>query len=251
MADELTSKPSPKSAPALGDDDFAAMRHPLTVLAVLLPLGMLGELCRWLGSTSGQADAPLLSDPLLGHLGVLVGLGRPWMAPFVLTLWCAIVLLFGRLGWKRPTVRALVMILVWGCLWAVARCTIGLASHHLTPDQIASHTGLLISGALQEELLFRGIVLGLLVLILRGMGASFLVSACVCLPMSAVFFSLAHTDLVNHHLGAELFTWPAFIERALAGLLYGYAFLRHGLATSTLAHLGYLIVLECGLSRWY
>ena len=251
MADDPLPKPSSAGASAPADDGFAAMRHPLAVLAVLLPLGLLGELCRWLGRAPGQSEAPLLSDPLLGQLGMLVGLGRPWMAPLVLTVWCGLVLLIGRLGWKRPTIRAMLMILVWGCLWAVARCTIGLASHHLIPDQIASQSGLLISAALQEELLFRGIILGLLVLILRGMGASFLLSACVCLPISAVFFSLAHTDIVNHHLGAELFTWPAFIERALAGLLYGYVFLRHGLAASTLAHLGYLVALEAGLSRWY
>lgn len=251
MADEPSIKPSPAEAPAPAGDVFAAMRHPVAVLAILLPLGLLGELFRWWGQAPNQPEASLLSDPLLGHLGALVGMGRPWMAPLVLTVWCGLVFFVGRMGWQRPAFRTLLLILMWGCLWAVARCTIGLASHHLLPDQLMSRAGLLISGALQEELLFRGIILGLLVLIMRGMGATFVVSAAVCLPLSAIFFSLAHTDIVNHHQGAELFTWPAFIERGLAGLLYGYVFLRHGLAASTLAHLGYLVALEAGLSRWY
>lgn len=251
MADTSTSVPSPAGANAPTGDAFVAMRHPLAVLAILLPIGLLGELLRWIARDPGQPDPRLLSDPLLGQLGVLVGLGRPWMAPLVLIAWCAVVLVIGRAGWQRPTLRTLLLIGLWGGLWAVARCTIGLACHHLLPDRLMTEAGLLLSGALQEELLFRGLILGLLVVIGRGMGASFLASAAVCLPLSAVFFSLAHTDIVNHHPGAEFFAWPAFIERGLAGLMYGYVFLRHGLAASTLAHLGYLVALEAGLSHWY
>jgi hypothetical protein len=249
MADESGPPPSPAGAPAPAGDAFAAMRHPLAVLAVLLPIGLLGEFLRWAASDGGGAG--LLSDPLLGQLGLLVGLGRPFMAPLVLTAWCLVVLVAGRQGWRPPAFRTLVMIVTWGVLWAVARCTLGLACHHLIPDRVMAQAGLLVSGALQEELLFRGLILGLLVLIGRGMGATFLASAVVCVPLSAVFFSLAHTVVVNHHPGAELFTWPAFIERGLAGVLYGYVFLRHGLAASTLAHLGYLTALELGLRQWY
>lgn len=251
MADEPLAVPPPVSPPAPAGDGFAALRHPLAVLVVLLPLSLLGELLRWLSRVPEQPEASLLGDPLLGQLGTLIGLGRPWMAPLVLTVWCVVVLVIGRLGWQRPALRTVLLILMWGGLWAVARCSIGLASHHLLPDQLLAQAGLLLSGAIQEELLFRGIILGLLILIGRGMGASLLASAVVCVPLSAVFFSLAHTDLVNHHLGAEMFSWSAFVERGLAGLLYGYVFLRHGLAASTLAHLGYLLALEAGLSRWY
>ena len=71
-----------------------------------------------------------------------------------------------------------------------------------------------------------------------------------CIAVSAVFFSLAHTGIVNHHAGAEAFRWAAFGERTAAGVLYGYVFVRQGLAVSTLAHLGYLVALEAGLGRW-
>ena len=226
------------------------MRHPLAVLAVLLPLALLGECCRWLGRDPLQPEPYLLGDPLLGHLGLLVGLGRPWMAPVMLTLWGVIVLTLGRVGWKRPAISTLVLIVLWGGLWGIARCILGFSCHTLLPDQLFAQAGLLLSGAIQEELLFRGFILGLFILIGRGLGASFLVSALVSLPLSAVFFSLAHTDIVNHHLGAEIFSWPAFCERGLAGLLYGFVFLRYGLATSTMAHLAYLLALQAGLGRW-
>ncbi len=227
------------------------MRHPLAVLLVLLPLALLGEFLRWLGSEPGQPEPMLLSDPLLGQLGGLVGLGQPWMAPLVLTTWCTAVLIIGRKGWQMPAPRILLLILVWGALWAVARCAIGFSSHALLPDSIATQSGLLLSGAIQEELLFRGLILGLMILIGRGLGSTWLASVLVCVPLSAIFFSIAHTGIVNHHPGADQFAWPAFIERTLAGLLYGYVFLRHGLATCTLAHLGYLLALQAGLSSWY
>lgn len=251
MADDRSTLTSPADAPASAGDAFAPLRHPLTVLLVLLPLALLGELLRWAGRDPSAGEPHLLGDPLLGQLGGLMGLGRPWMAPVVLTLWCLVFIVVGRTGWQRPAGRTLLLIAVWGLLWAVARCTIGLACHNLMPDQLVQSAGLLISGAIQEELLFRGLILGALVLIGRGLGATPLATAIVCVPLSAVFFSLAHTELVNHHPGAELFTWPAFIERSVAGLLYGYVFLRHGLAVSTLAHIGYLAALAAGLSRWY
>jgi membrane protease YdiL (CAAX protease family) len=132
----------------------------------------------------------------------------------------------------------------------ICRLSLALFFNRALPDSIAGTSGLLISGAIQEELLFRGIILGLGVAIVRAYNAPNWTLFGVALPLSAIFFSLAHTAVVNHHPGAEVFSWLPFWERFAAGCIYGYAFLRQGLGVSTLAHLGYLSALELGLASY-
>ena len=237
-------------------DANARLRLPLTVLAILLPLGLLGELARWFDyPKAGEPRPELLADPLLSHLGGLVGLDRPWVVLVVLVIWCLLIQIGGRRPWKGPTPAVLGLAVGWGLIWALTRCAIAMASTHLAGiggarDGVLATSGLLISGALQEELLFRGIVLGGLLWLTLAMGMNAWLRWVVCIALSAAFFSLAHTDVVNHHSGAEAFAWVAFGERAVAGILYGYVFVRQGLAVSTLAHLGYLVALEAGFSRY-
>lgn len=233
------------------------LRLPLTALVILLPLGLLGEFARWVDAPApGQPQPELLADPILSSLGGLVGLDRPWMALVVLVGWCLLVQVFGRKPWKGPSLGIVGIAVGWGLVWAVARCAIAFASQRLTSDGatasdgVVATGGLLASGALQEELLFRGLVLGGLLWVTLVMEVPAWLRWVGCIALSAAFFSLAHTEIVNHHSGAEAFRWAAFGERSAAGLLYGYVFLRQGLAVSTLAHLGYLIALEVGFSRW-
>ncbi len=239
-----------------GLDANARLRLPLTVLAILLPLGLLGELARWVDRPAdGQVRPELLADPLLSILGGLVGLDRPWVALAVLIAWCLIVQVGGRRPWKGPTPGVLGLAVGWGLIWAVTRCAIAFASHRLSAsgaigDGVIATGGLLASGALQEELLFRGLVLGGLLWLTLVLEVAPWLRWVGCIAISAAFFSLAHTDVVNHYSGAEAFAWLTFGERALAGVLYGYVFVRQGLAVSTLAHLGYLVALEAGFSRW-
>jgi len=259
MADAGTQAPvKPAGAGGGGDalDANTRLRLPLTVFAVLLPLGLLGELARWFDRPApGQLAPELLADPLLSSLGGMIGLDRPWVALAVLLLWCLLVQILGRRPWRGPTPGLLALALAYGALWAVARCAIAFASHRLAGDGgavdgVIASAGLLASGALQEELLFRGIVLGGLLWLTSVMEMTPWLRYVACLLLSAAFFSLAHTGIVNHHAGAEAFRWLAFSERSLAGLLYGYVFIRQGLAVSTLAHLGYLVALEAGFGRW-
>lgn len=76
-------------------------------------------------------------------------------------------------------------------------------------------------------------------LLLRTVRVPSLLAALVGLAVSAPLFSLAHTVLINHFPGAEPFGWSVFIERTAAGVLYGIAFLRHGLAVAVGAHAGF------------
>lgn len=239
-------------------DANARLRQPLTVLAILLPLGLLGEFGRWLDQPApGEPQPELLADPLLSSLGGLVGLDRPWVALAVLVAWCLAIQVFGRRPWKGPSPGLLGIAIGWGLVWAVTRCAIAFAGSRLSDagagsvgDGVIATGGLLVSGALQEELLFRGFVLGGLLWLALVMEVPTWLRWIGCIALSAAFFSLAHTDVVNHHAGAEAFRWAAFTERAVAGVLYGYVFVRQGLAVSTLAHLGYLFALEAGFARW-
>jgi len=246
-SDETTRTHRPLAAPpVVMRMSNAALQHPLTSLAVLAPLCLIGEVLRVIVGSS-PASGQLLADPLLSHLGRLVGLHLPFVSFAVLLAWWLIVQVGGRYPWQLPPVKTFAQVLGWAVVWMTCRIAIAFASAQVVPDSIAGTAGLLISGAMQEELLFRGIVLGLGLCLIRLYDWPSSLAIWFMLPLSATFFSLAHTTVVNHHAGAEIFAWPTFIERALAGCIYGYAFLRHGLAVAVLAHLGYLLILETGI----
>ncbi len=242
--------PNPSVKPVVYLNTNDAMRAPLTVLAILVPIGLLAELLRAAGSSPAQSDTQTLSDPLLSHLARLVGFDRPWLAVALLMVGGLIVHVVGRWSWKPPSPRILALAFVWGFIWLVVRVAIGLACRQLHPDGVLGDVGLVTAGALQEELLFRAIILGGLLLVFLVLEMVDWVRYPLAIGLAAAFFSLAHTGIVNHHPGAEAFAWPAFIERALAGGIYGYVFVRQGLAVCTLAHAGYNVALLLGLSRY-
>jgi len=232
--------------PVVLDQSAFALQHPLTSLAVLAPLCLIGEILR-LTAGSSPASRELLADPLLVELGRLAGLHLPFVTLAVLLVWWLIVQVGGRYPWQLPPIRTFALVIGWSLIWTICRLAVAFTSHHVIPDSMAGTAGLLISGAIQEELLFRGLVLGLGLCLIRCFDWPAGVALWIMLPLSAIFFSLAHTTVVNHHPGAELFAWKPFIERAVAGAIYGYAFLRQGLAVAVLAHLGYLLALEAGI----
>lgn len=225
-----------------------ALQHPLTALAILAPLCLLGEVLRLISGAS-PASTQLLGDPLLEQLGTLTGLHLPFVTLIVLLAWWLTAQLAGKHPWILPPVRAIGLCFAWGAVWMVCRLAVAMVFNRAF-DSVAGTSGLLLCGAIQEELLFRGIILGLGLGIIAFYDAPTWLRIGLALPLSAVFFSLAHTTVVNHHPSAEAFLWMPFWERYIAGMIYGYAFIRQGLAVSTLAHLGYLIALQAGLARY-
>jgi hypothetical protein len=251
MTDRFT-KPGDTLAPppvVRGDLTRFGLQHPLTSLAILAPLCLLGEILRLTAGATPESRQ-LLADPLLVELGSLVGMQLPFVSCIVLILWCLVAQYTGRHPWILPTPKILAHAFGWAAVWCLCRLAVSFMCRHVGADSIAGTAGLLISGAVQEELLFRGVLLGAGIALVRCYDWPDWVLYGLILPLTAVFFSLAHTVLVNHHPGAELFAWKPFFERMFAGGIYGYAFLRQGLAVSTLAHLGYLISLEIGLGRF-
>ncbi len=218
-------------------DASAELRAPLTVLVCLVPLAVAGELLRWQGFGIGQQQ--LLADPILAHLGGLIGLTLPVLPLIALIVGALLAQVFGGWPWQPPSARTLALALAWSLAWVAARVALAGAWHRFGPDQLSGPAGLALCGAFQEELVFRALVLGGLVLLLRTLHVPAILAAVAGLVVSAPLFSLAHTVVINHFPGAEPFAWPVFIERTGAGVLYGIAFLRHGLAVATAAHAGF------------
>lgn len=242
----------------LGEGPTAAMRRPLTVLAILAPLGLLAELYRFLS----EQKATLLTEAQWAELGSTIGVSAPIVPVLVLAAGCVAVQLIRRYAWELPAASTVLLCIGWGALWAMVRYAVAFTADSIhggaaavTADETGGLTalgqvGLSISGALQEELVFRGGLLGLLCLIGRALHGGRWLDYAVMLPLSAIMFSLAHTGVVNHQPAAETFDWSRFMQRSVAGLLYGYIFLRQGMATATIAHAGYNVAILFRLGPW-
>ena len=238
------------------DERRAEIRAPLTVVLVLAPLGLLAQLYRFVS----HHDETLFIEEQIHHIGQALGIHAPLLPVLLLILGGLFVHLVYRHPWRLPHAKTILLIVAWAALWTFIRYVVGITAAITTSSaQAVPHdgvtmltklgfVGIALSAALQEELLFRAGCLGVLVLAARGLKAPPWVTYAVLLPLSAVFFAIAHTDIVNHTRGAIPFTWPAFVQWTLAGVLYGYVFLRQGLATCTLAHTGYNVVLIWGIA---
>lgn len=236
----------PTSIPAA--DPNAELQAPLTMLVCLVPFGVAGELLRWAGRGMDKSD--LLADQLMRQLGGMIGLTLPVLPLIILVTVGLLAHFIGHYRWRPPGLKALGRIALWTAIWSLVRVLVGMAGHHLAPDQIAGPAGLAMCGALQEELIFRGLVLGCLIMAGVALKLPKAVVITAALVISAVFFSLAHTTVVNHFPGAEPFAWPAAAERVAAGLLYGIIFLRQGLVVCTLSHAAYNLLLVFGPTAW-
>ena len=89
-----------------------------------------------------------------------------------------------------------------------------------------------IGAGIYEEFLFRFLLLGgLLLVLLRGLGANPVWAVPVAIVASAAAFSWAH-----HVIGREPYTHAIFLYRALMGVILGAAFCARGLGIVVYAH---------------
>lgn len=257
-----SARPGPATL-VLPVDENSPLRHPLTVLVCLLPTGLVAELYRWLADSRQR----LLADEALQEVGRIIGADRPFLTLITLTLGCLLVMAARRLEWRWPTLPTLGLVLGWALVWALVRAVIGITGEAVMLDSVSppfdpitetpgeelsllGHIGLALTGAIQEELIFRAGLIGCLGLALKAFGLRFTHGQLVFLLPAAIAFALAHTDLVNHYASAQPFSWPLVIQHGLAGLLYGVVFIRQGLAVCTLAHGTYNGALAFGLLDW-
>lgn len=242
----------------------ADLRHPLTVLVCLLPLALVAELYRYLA----RKESILLADEALQELGLIIGAEGPLLTVLFLSIGCIGTLLVRKMAWNWPSAHTLLRVLGWSAVWALVRVAIGFTSSAAMmdstlaelPDPISheagqelsllGHLGLAATGAIQEELIFRALLLGGGAALLTLLGIRFTIAQAWLLLPTALIFALAHTDIINHYASAQAFTPAIFIQHSLAGLLYGIIFIRQGLAVSTLSHSFYNALLAIGLLDW-
>lgn len=228
--------------------DTARMRMPLTALTVLAPLAILAEIYRFVCERRGLLLVEAHWQPLAGD----VGLVKPLLPMFVLVVGCLGVQFVRRLPWRLPGGVVLVHILCWSAIWALVRYALSITHLQLTNGlqvadgsfskiELLAQLGLVFSGALQEELVFRGVLLGGLLWCVRlcARQQAWLIWL-VALPLSALAFALYHTELI--HAAGDPLTLPVVTVHGIGGLLYGLVFLRQGLAVAVLAHFGYNVL---------
>ena len=220
--------------PAAPEDDAGAVyRHPLTVLAILGPLAILGSLYRLIYREHDQ----LFLENVWHELGGFVGIQIPFVPSAVLIVGCLLAHLLNRQPWHWTGPGIVAKIIGWSLVWTALRVLLGFTAHSLDNTQILGSVGLIASAALQEELIFRGFFIGVCVSIPIVFGISRPIAQWLCIGFSALLFSLAHCDVVNP--SAPPFSSAQFIQHTLAGILYGVVFVRQGLAVTTLTHISY------------
>ena len=233
----------PVASFALYDHPNDEYRLPLTTLLVVTPIALAGELLRLLCTPIGSA--PVFTPVWVG-LGERTGVTAPLVPTLVLIAGALFMQVLAGHLWEWPRKSIILRVILWGLLWAGVRLVLAFTA--MTLSDISPRIGelswpppailgLAISGAVQEEMVFRAAVLGGGALVLRGLGAPRWTAWALALPVSAALFSIAHTSVFA--VGGEAFAWIPFINRLLAGLLYGTIFLRQGLAITTLAHIGF------------
>ncbi len=233
-------------------DGNAHYRHPLTVLTILLPLGLIAEVYRFLGN---QNDA-LLVDETWAQAGAELGIQLPIIPLLVLIIACITVLLVRKMTWEFPSFFTIGKIAAWALVWATVRVVLGMTTDSITldatspplindqPEQelsLLGYIGLAMSGALQEELIFRGALIGATALLLKPFIKSWTVCLSIMVPVSAVIFALAHTSVINPAYNGMEIQMAQCVQHVIAGILYGIIFIRQGLAVSTLTHCFYNI----------
>lgn len=227
------------------DDPNASMRHPLTVLICLLPLSILGELYRWIL----LKEHALLADEVWHELGQATGLVAPLIPSLLLLAGCMSVMLLERLRWDLPELGVLLRILLWSLLWCLVRTVISFTNTGLHVDSVEGlgTIGLCMSGAIQEELIFRAGLIGVIAWTLSALSLNRNWLQWLLWIPAALLFALAHTHVMNSSLTPEQWQTALFVEHCAAGLIYGYVFIRQGLVVATLSHFFFNMLVVSGI----
>jgi hypothetical protein len=231
--------------PAIIDDPNAEMRHPLTVLVCLLPLSIFGELYRWIILKRHE----LLADEVWAEAGKIIGVFAPVIPSLLLVVGCVGWLLISKQKWKLPKLYLIVRILAWSIIWCLVRSVISFTNEGLQADSVKllGTIGLCISGAVQEEIIFRACAIGFAAWLLSLLGVPMRWGLWIFVPLSAVLFSLAHTHIMNSGITPDSWNSALVVEHIIAGLIYGYIFVRQGLVVATLTHFFFNLLVLSGM----
>ncbi|MHC4549660.1 MAG: lysostaphin resistance A-like protein [Planctomycetota bacterium] len=218
---------------------LAASRRLAAAYVFVLPLFALYQIGLAFDEGVRSGTAPVLRELFhrLSHLG-LVFLNLGLLGLLFLAIW--------RTRSKRHRFPGLYgLMFLESCVWTAAMLLLAvlLTPQLLALPEVARRLVSYVGAGIYEEVLFRFLLMGGLIFILRrGLGGNPFWVVPLAVAASAALFSYAH-----HGLGGEAFDRGVFVYRVFMGVILGTVFYFRGLGIVVYAHALYnvaIIVLE-------
>jgi membrane protease YdiL (CAAX protease family) len=221
---------------------FSETRRPVYSAVLLLPFFAIYHLGTFLIGATFVNGADALIVRLLGVFSVHTMFASAVLLLLFFVLWQ----LKTRASWKIDAVK-IVALFFESCFFALLLFFItGWLSIHLSrpairhaPRGAAERLVLYCGAGIYEELVFRGFLLGLLLLLLLGaMRMKKVPAALTAAIVAALIFS------AFHYVGtaADPFTLTGFFQRTLGGLFFSALFVTRGFGVTAASHALYDIL---------
>lgn len=174
-----------------------------------------------------------------------IGLGRPVILLLMYTCATIIAIYYARkAGYQFPRYYAIFLVIIESVFYAGS---LGTVTRIITNQILSLQTGFVdkfqamlpqilmaVSAGVYEEILFRLIMLGFLLLLLKQlMQSKRWLQIATAVFVSSVIFS------VFHYASYEYFSWSSFTFRFVAGCILGLLFVHRGLAVAVYTHAFY------------
>ena len=183
-------------------------------------------------------------EVLLRSLFESLGLTNPLIVSAILLGLFIIVMVRGYKIEKKPGIHANFIIymllesMLWGCFIFISlQLFTQLPLQLITMEEKLSDINLAIGAGIFEELIFRLVLIGSILIILeRGFSLRPNISVPTAILLSAVVFA-------GFHLFMESYSLPVFSQRVFGGILLGSIFYTRGYGISVYAHIIYNILI--------
>ncbi len=242
-------EPRPWWRPAA--DYWESARAPWSALVFVTPLVLVYELGRWLLGTQRVSSG---ADAMLRRGLGLVGLNETYWLPLILAISLVVWQLVSRARWRvrfnvwggmavESVAWAVLLVVVARGHWEMTRLMLG-GNSPPAPGPIAADwcCWLCYTGAgVYEEVLFRLAALPMLALVARRVGCPYRASIVLAIVASSLGFAAAH------HAGVtgEVWDFPRFSYRALAGAYLALVFRARGFGVAAGTHVAYDLLATC------
>jgi hypothetical protein len=215
-------------------------KRPVYSAALILPFLCVYHAGTFVLRTTHINGADALIIRILSLFSVHSMLGSALVLLVCFTVWQ----LRSRASWKIRPVLLLFYFLESACFALVLLFSFGWLNAHLTLAMQAARGGLsdlvLYCGAgIYEELVFRGLLLGILIAVMRLILPRQKAAATAAILLGALLFSIFHYTGPS----GDAFSVGSFIQRTIAGLYFSILFVTRGFGVTAAAHALYDIFL--------
>lgn len=181
---------------------------------------------------------------LIRSLFESLGLTEPLIVSAILLILFLVIMIRGYRIEKKPGIHAEYIIymllesMFWGSLIFIGlQLFTQLPLQMISLEEKISNINLAIGAGIFEELIFRLVVIGaLLVVMERGIGLPSKAAVPAAILLSAVIFAA-------FHLVMEVYSFPVFAQRVVGGIMLGTLFHIRGYGISVYAHIIYNILI--------